>query len=150
MEYVRDRLNNGRVEGLNGKIRTITRGAYGFHSSASLISMIFLCCGGIHAYPAHVGPLGTHQNCRRANEFSVSALPLPGPDVGTLPILCLALYASLHFSNVARRLQEAPFRAAIHRYPWMPLLGDWRASWASVVAVLLLAGSGFDSAPTHS
>ena len=60
LEYVRDRLNNGRVEGLNGKIRTITRRAYGFHSSASLISMIFLCCGGIHAYPAHVGPFGTH------------------------------------------------------------------------------------------
>ena len=38
LEYVRDRLNNGRVEGLNGKIRTITRRAYGFHSAASLIS----------------------------------------------------------------------------------------------------------------
>ena len=60
LEYVRDRLNNGRVEGLNRKIRTITSRAYGFHSSASLISMIFLCCGGIHAYPAHIGPFGTH------------------------------------------------------------------------------------------
>ena len=60
LEYVRNRLNNGRVEGLNGKIRTITRRAYGFHSSASLISMIFLCCGGIHAYPAHIYPFWTH------------------------------------------------------------------------------------------
>lgn len=60
LEYVRHRLNNGRVEGLNGKIRTITRRAYGFHSSASLISMIFLCCGGIRAYPAHIHPFWTH------------------------------------------------------------------------------------------
>ena len=60
LEYVRDRLNNGRVEGLNGKIRTITRRAYGFHSATSLISMIFLCCGGIDAYPAHISPFLTH------------------------------------------------------------------------------------------
>nr|WP_255216342.1 transposase [Pseudenhygromyxa sp. WMMC2535] len=60
LEYVRDRLNNGRVEGLNGKARTITRRSYGFHSAASLISMLFLCCGGIHAYPAHIYPFWTH------------------------------------------------------------------------------------------
>ena len=40
LEYVRDRLNNGRVESLNGKARTITRRAYGFHSAASLIAML--------------------------------------------------------------------------------------------------------------
>jgi len=60
LEYVRERLNNGRVEGLNGKARTITRRSYGFHSAASLIAMLFLCCGGIHAYPAHVDPFWTH------------------------------------------------------------------------------------------
>lgn len=60
LEYVRDRFNNGRVEGLNGKTRTITRRSYGFHSASSLIAMIFLCCGGIHAQPAHVGPFRTH------------------------------------------------------------------------------------------
>jgi transposase len=60
LEYVRDRLNNGRVEGLNGKTRTITRRSYGFHSASALIAMIFLCCGGIHAHPAHVGPFRTH------------------------------------------------------------------------------------------
>jgi transposase len=59
-EYVRDRLNNGRVEGLNGKARTITRRSYGFHSAASLIAMLFLCCCGIHAYPAHIYPFWTH------------------------------------------------------------------------------------------
>jgi transposase len=60
LEYVRDRLNNGRVEGINGKARTITRRSYGFHSAVSLIAMLFLCCGGIHAYPAHIYPFWTH------------------------------------------------------------------------------------------
>jgi len=60
LEYVRERLNNGRVEGLNGKARTITRRSYGFHSASALIAMIFLCCGGIRASPAHVTPLTTH------------------------------------------------------------------------------------------
>lgn len=60
LEYVRNRLNNGRTEGLNGKARTITRRSYGFHSASSLIAMLFLCCGGIHAYPAHTYPFWTH------------------------------------------------------------------------------------------
>jgi transposase len=60
LEYVRERLNNGRVEGLNSKARTITRRSYGFHSASALIAMIFLCCGGIHASPVHVSPLRTH------------------------------------------------------------------------------------------
>ena len=60
LAYIRSRLNNGRIEGLNSKARTLTRRAYGFHSAASLISMLFLCCGGITAYPAHVFPFWTH------------------------------------------------------------------------------------------
>lgn len=60
LEYVRDRLNNGRVEGINGKTRTITRRSYGFHLASSLIGMLFLCCGGINTHPAHVRPYFTH------------------------------------------------------------------------------------------
>ena len=60
LAYVQTRLNNGRVEGLNGKIRTITRRAYGFHNATSLIAMIFLCCGGIHAFPSHTVPFFPH------------------------------------------------------------------------------------------
>lgn len=56
IEYVRTGLSNGRIEGLNGKARTLTRRAYGFHSAASLISLLFLCCGGIHLDPSHVYP----------------------------------------------------------------------------------------------
>jgi transposase len=44
-------LNNGRTEGLNGKIRVITRRAYGFHSASALISFIFLCCSGLVLHP---------------------------------------------------------------------------------------------------
>jgi transposase len=54
--YVASGLNNGRVEGLNGKIRTITRRAYGFHNPASLIGLIFLCCAGLTILPPHVYP----------------------------------------------------------------------------------------------
>lgn len=60
LAYVQTRLNNGRVEGLNGKTRVITRRAYGFHSALSLIAMIFLCCGGIHLPPIHICPFEVH------------------------------------------------------------------------------------------
>lgn len=58
--YVATRLSNAAVEGTNGKIRTITRRSYGFHSATSLIAMIFLCCSGIRLTPVHVHPR-THQ-----------------------------------------------------------------------------------------
>ena len=60
LEYIRTRSSNGRVEGLNGKIRTITRRAFGFHSARSLIAMIFLCCGGVKVTPAFARPPATH------------------------------------------------------------------------------------------
>lgn len=60
LEYVRQGLTNARVEGLNGKARTITRRSYGFHSASSLIAMLFLCCGGVHTYPTHIFPFMTH------------------------------------------------------------------------------------------
>jgi len=46
-------LNSGRSEGLNGKIRTITRRSFGFHSATSLIALFKLCCGGIKLSPVH-------------------------------------------------------------------------------------------------
>ena len=53
LAYVATGLSNGRAEGLNGKIRTITRRSYGFHSAQSLIALIFLCCSGITLQPVH-------------------------------------------------------------------------------------------------
>lgn len=40
-------LSNSRLEGLNSKIRLIDHCGYGHHTAASLIAMIYLCCGGI-------------------------------------------------------------------------------------------------------
>lgn len=51
LAYIRTRLSNGLVEGLNNKIRVIARRAYGFHSHEALIAMIFLNCGGIQLDP---------------------------------------------------------------------------------------------------
>lgn len=60
LEYIRVRLTNGPIEGLNGKARVITRRAYGFHSASALIAMLFLCCGGVHVTPAFSAPMGSH------------------------------------------------------------------------------------------
>ena len=40
-------LANGRLEGLNSKIRLISHRSYGFHSAGALIALVYLCCGGI-------------------------------------------------------------------------------------------------------
>jgi transposase len=60
LAYVRSGLSNGRTEGLNGKARTITRRAYGFHSADGLIALLKLCCSGIHLNPIHHWPGSTH------------------------------------------------------------------------------------------
>lgn len=60
LEYIRVRLTNGPIEGLNGKARVITRRAFGFHSASALIAMLFLCCGGVHVTPAFSAPIGSH------------------------------------------------------------------------------------------
>jgi transposase len=56
LAFIATGLSNGIVEGLNGKIRTITRRAYGFHSAQSLISFIFLCCSGLILHPVFKTP----------------------------------------------------------------------------------------------
>jgi transposase len=40
-------LSNGRLEGLNSKVRLISHRSYGFHSANALIALVYLCCGGI-------------------------------------------------------------------------------------------------------
>jgi transposase len=41
-------LSNARLEGINAKIRLIQRRGYGYRSTASLATMIYLCLGGIN------------------------------------------------------------------------------------------------------
>ena len=40
-------LNNGRLEGLNSRIRLISHRSFGFHSAAPLIALVYLCCTSI-------------------------------------------------------------------------------------------------------
>jgi transposase len=40
-------LSNSKLEGLASKVRLINHRRYGPHSAAAVISMIYLCCGGI-------------------------------------------------------------------------------------------------------
>ena len=51
LAFFRTRLTNGRAEGINNKLRTIARRAFGFHSAEALCAMLFLCCGGIVLSP---------------------------------------------------------------------------------------------------
>jgi transposase len=51
LAYIPQRLNNGRTEGTNRKIRTITSRAYGFHDAQNLIALIHLCCSGLDLQP---------------------------------------------------------------------------------------------------
>ena len=55
--YVETGLSNGRTEGTNGKVRTITRRSYGLHSAQALISLILLCCSGLKLQPPQSSPL---------------------------------------------------------------------------------------------
>jgi transposase len=51
IEYVRTRLSNGIAEGMNSKIRTATKQAYGFRDPSSLTAMVYLRCSGVAIPP---------------------------------------------------------------------------------------------------
>ena len=40
-------ISNGRVEGLNTKVRLIVRRGYGFHSADAALALVMLACGPI-------------------------------------------------------------------------------------------------------
>jgi transposase len=40
-------ISNGRLEGLNSRIRLISHRSFGFHSADPLIALVYLCCSGI-------------------------------------------------------------------------------------------------------
>ena len=45
------RLSNGRLEGLNAKVRLLSHRAFGFHTANALIALVYLCCGGLQLEP---------------------------------------------------------------------------------------------------
>jgi hypothetical protein len=51
LAYIKGRATNARVEGINNRLRMVARKGSGFHSAEALISMLFLCCGGIQLNP---------------------------------------------------------------------------------------------------
>lgn len=51
LAFIATGLTNAPLEAMNGKVRTITRRAFGFHSARSLIAFIFLCCTGLALSP---------------------------------------------------------------------------------------------------
>jgi transposase len=44
---IRLELSNGRLEGLNSRIRLISHRSFGFHTADPLIALVYLCCSGI-------------------------------------------------------------------------------------------------------
>jgi transposase len=44
-------LSNGRLEGLNSKVRLLSHRSFGFHSAEPLIALVYLCCGGLIVTP---------------------------------------------------------------------------------------------------
>ncbi len=47
LNAIRLGLTNGRLEGLNSRIRLISHRSFGFHSADPLIALVYLCCAGI-------------------------------------------------------------------------------------------------------
>jgi transposase len=46
-------ISNGRLEGTNNKIRLLSHRSYGLHSAEALISLVYLCCGGLELQRIH-------------------------------------------------------------------------------------------------
>jgi len=44
-------LSNGRLEGLNSRVRLISHRSFGFHGATPLIALVYLCCGGVTITP---------------------------------------------------------------------------------------------------
>lgn len=51
LAYIKGRMTNGLVEGINNRMRMVARRAFGFHGADALIALLFLCCGGIQLNP---------------------------------------------------------------------------------------------------
>ena len=44
-------LSNGRLEGLNSRVRLISHRSLGFHGAEPLIALVYLCCGRVTVEP---------------------------------------------------------------------------------------------------
>jgi transposase len=60
LTYFEHRITNAVSEGLNSKIQTIKKRAYGFRNQDNFKTAIYFHCGGLDLYPAGVGASSTH------------------------------------------------------------------------------------------
>ena len=51
--WVQWQISNGRLEGMNNRIRLLSHRSFGLHSAEALISLTYLCCGGLSLDPVH-------------------------------------------------------------------------------------------------
>ena len=59
--YLDTRMANGPILGINNMLPVLARRAYGFPSFGPLISVLFLCCGGIELAPPHSDEFAVRQ-----------------------------------------------------------------------------------------
>ena len=45
--WVTWKISNGRLEGMNNKVRLLSHRSFGLHSAEALIALVYLCCGGL-------------------------------------------------------------------------------------------------------
>ncbi len=65
LTYFTHRITNAVAEGLNSKIQTIKKGAYGFRSFENFKTAIFFHCGGLRLYPVTLQPSGARHAAAR-------------------------------------------------------------------------------------
>lgn len=46
-------ISNGRLEGMNNRIRLLSHRSFGLHSAEALISLVYLCCGSLELESIH-------------------------------------------------------------------------------------------------
>jgi transposase len=51
--WVSWRISNGRLEGMNNRIRLLSHRSFGLHSAEALIALVYLCWGGLTLVPFH-------------------------------------------------------------------------------------------------
>lgn len=60
LTYFTHRITNAVSEGINSKIQTIKKQAYGYRNKENFKTAIYFHCGGLELYPAGVGANDTH------------------------------------------------------------------------------------------
>ena len=55
LTYIRHRVTNAVLEGINSKIQTVKKMAYGYRNRENFKTAIYFHCGGLNLYPGTYG-----------------------------------------------------------------------------------------------